>query len=220
MGVIETGNAISLESLLSDYVFPDEILHQQQHFSTWLARDGKEERYSISLETSSSITVSDMRACFDLISETSAEMYKASNGHWSPAQKRWEMKLPDLRYLLVRRRPPVTSDDKGIQSVILSGKKTSLRSSTTSNSREMCTADEFPVEGYLSYMLTYEDGHEVVYCYELHLRERLQGRGVGSRLMGLMENVGRRFGVEKAMLTVFLANVDALNFYQRCGCAR
>ncbi len=73
------------------------------------------------------------------------------------------------------------------------------------------------VEGFLSFMLTLEDGVEVIYCYEVHLGERVRGKGVGGRLMGVLEEVGRRAGVEKAMLTVFRRNEGAVGFYERLG---
>ncbi|KAI4168855.1 MAG: hypothetical protein LQ343_006068 [Gyalolechia ehrenbergii] len=73
------------------------------------------------------------------------------------------------------------------------------------------------VEGFLSFMLTYEDGHEVVYCYELHLAPSLQGQGLGKHLMNLMEQAGSNVGVEKSMLTVFVENEAAVQFYNRLG---
>ncbi|KAL8988573.1 MAG: hypothetical protein Q9177_002377 [Variospora cf. flavescens] len=73
------------------------------------------------------------------------------------------------------------------------------------------------VEGFLSFMLTYEDGHEVVYCYELHLAPTLQRQGIGMHLMSLMEHAGSRTGVEKSMLTVFMENEAALRFYEKLG---
>lgn len=73
------------------------------------------------------------------------------------------------------------------------------------------------VQGFCSFMLTYEDGCEVVYCYELHLRPRVRGLGIGKLLMGLMEGVGREVGVEKAMLTCFVENQEARRFYERLG---
>ncbi len=178
MGIVEDGNAIPLSRLRSDYVFPSGAP------SVFDSRDGK--KYVINLDTSSSICSEDLEACLDLVQETSADTYKASTGKWSPAKKRKEMKLPDLRYLLVQSYCP-TSGILG------------------------------PVDGFLSFMLTYEDGHEVIYCYELHLADHLRGSGLGRKLMDLMEDVGRRFGVEKAMLTVFLANEQGVKFYRKCG---
>ncbi|MCJ1243800.1 hypothetical protein MMC30_000997 [Trapelia coarctata] len=69
-------------------------------------------------------------------------------------------------------------------------------------------------EGFLSFMVTYEDGKEVSYVYEIHLAESLRGGGLGKQLMGLVEEVGRKLGVEKVMLTVFVANAGARRFYE------
>lgn len=82
---------------------------------------------------------------------------------------------------------------------------------------EPTSSTDVLIEGFMSFMLTYEDGHEVIYCYEIHLFPRLQGAGVGRYLMGLMEDVGKRAGVEKAMLTVFVENQRALAFYEKLG---
>jgi hypothetical protein len=79
----------------------------------------------------------DFEACFRLIEAFSAEDYKKSKGGWRPNAKRKEMKLLDLKYLLVKRGDHL--------------------------------------EGFVSFMPTYEDGYPVVYCYEIHLDPLLQG---------------------------------------------
>jgi ribosomal protein S18 acetylase RimI-like enzyme len=73
------------------------------------------------------------------------------------------------------------------------------------------------IEGFLSFMVTYEDGKEVVYCYEIHLSPTARGRGLGKLLMGRMEEIGRAVGLEKAMLTVFRSNTIARRFYEKLG---
>lgn len=73
------------------------------------------------------------------------------------------------------------------------------------------------LDAFLSFMLTYEDGHAVIYCYEIHLQEYCRGVGLGKWLMGQMERVGREAGVEKSMLTVFVANGGARKFYGGLG---
>jgi len=75
------------------------------------------------------------------------------------------------------------------------------------------------VAGFVSFMITYEDGREVVYCYEIHLAEPYQGKGLGKRLMRVVEEVGRKVGVEKSMLTVFSANRRAIKMYEGLGYA-
>ncbi len=142
-----------------------------------------ESQYAITLEASSTISPCAFTKCFNLVASTSSGAYSTSSKGWSPSKKRKEMRLPDLRYLL-------------------------LKSNSSSDAS---------VEGFISFMLTYEDGCEVIYCYEIHLSSRLRGYGVGKHLMRLMEDVGRRVGVEKAMLTVFLENQGGLAFYEKMG---
>ncbi|KAL8942319.1 MAG: hypothetical protein Q9211_001436 [Gyalolechia sp. 1 TL-2023] len=141
--------------------------------------------HRIQFESSSTILADDFNCCFNLIASSSANAYAASSVGWSPNKKRKEMKLPDLRYLLLVNRSAQETDPH--------------------------------VQGFLSFMLTYEDGHEVVYCYELHLAQRLQRQGLGRHLMSLMEKAGSNAGVEKSMLTVFVRNESAMKFYGKLG---
>lgn len=79
------------------------------------------------------------------------------------------------------------------------------------------TPTDLTVVGFVSFMVTYEDGYEVIYCYEIHLSEAWQGNNIGKKLMNAVEEIGRRVGVEKAMLTVFKANERAVKMYQSLG---
>ena len=121
------------------------------------------------------------KACLDLIENTSAANYKTSSMGWSRARKSKEMRLPDLRYVLLMR--PLSEE----------------------------------IVGFMSFMLTFEDGFEVIYLYEIHLDPSLQGCGIGKQLFGLFEGAGKRAQVRKAMLTVFKANEGALRFYEKLG---
>ncbi len=142
--------------------------------------------YHLKLESSSTLSDHDLDECLGLIASSSANDYASSGMGWSPAKKREEMKLPDLRYILLIRpdSPPAT---------------------------------DLRIQGFLSFMLTYEDGYEVVYCYELHLAPALQRLGIGKLLMGVMEQVGKNAGVDKSMLTVFVKNQAATQFYEKLG---
>jgi N-alpha-acetyltransferase 40 len=44
----------------------------------------------------------DLRACFDLIDETSGQDYRNSAQGWHPSRKMKEMRLKDLRYIVVK----------------------------------------------------------------------------------------------------------------------
>ncbi|EXJ79435.1 hypothetical protein A1O3_08937 [Capronia epimyces CBS 606.96] len=119
--------------------------------------------------------------CLKLIEQTSAEDYQNSEVKWSLPKKRKEMRLPDMRY------------------IVLVESKTSR------------------LAGFISFMITYEDGFEVVYIYEIHFAPEWQGQGLGKKLMQIVEAIGQNVGVTKAMLTVFKTNTRAVNWYYRLG---
>lgn len=73
------------------------------------------------------------------------------------------------------------------------------------------------IRGFISFMITIEDGHEVIYIYELHIAEEIQKKGVGKWMMQQVEKIGRRAKMEKAMLTVFKSNGGACRFYKGMG---
>ena len=89
------------------------------------------------------------------------------------------MRLPDLKYLLVRQEPGAE------------------------------------ILGFASFMVTYEDGREVVYLYEIHLREAIRGIGIGKHLIEAIQRVGEETRMEKMMLTIFEENLEARIFYER-----
>ena len=128
-----------------------------------------------------------LEQCLDLVQATSADDYRNSEMNWSKSKKRKEMNLPDMRYLILLEADAKNDSDAKVAA------------------------------GFVSFMITYEDGHEVIYTYEVHLAEAWQGRGLGKKLMQVVESVGRRVGVEKSMLTVFKANQRAVKMYDGLG---
>lgn len=145
--------------------------------------------WDLDLQTSSTISDGDLDTCFNIVRGTSSKQYAASSLGWHPIKKKREMRLLDMKFILAKK---------------------------DWNSRY---GTEAKVDGFLSFMLTYEDGIEVIYCYEVHLDESFQGKGLGKCLMKHMEDVGRKAGVKKAMLTVFEANRAARAFYEKLGYA-
>lgn len=185
--LVERTNKLPLEQFISYYVSPST---SESHVPDDITLD---------IYSAHSIPAEDFEACFRLVELTSEENYSGSSVGWSPSKKRKEMKLPDMRYLILRRSSSKTNDSTG-----------ETEGSVESSSR-------LKVLGFLSLMVTYEDGKEVIYCYEIHLLPAAQGQGFGKLLMGRLEDIGRRIGLEKAMLTAFKSNPRALQFYGRLG---
>lgn len=153
-----------------------------------LTHENGVQEYVIDIFSSSSIPEKEFEACFELVRLTSSETYRNSSSKWSPSKKKKEMKLKDMKYMILRKQ--------GL----------SVRS--------------FPdIGGFLSFMITYEDGIEVSYCYEVHLPAEMRNKGLGTVLMDNFEEIGRCVGVRKSMLTVFKSNTNAINFYEHRGYA-
>lgn len=195
--LVETVNALGQAAFAERFCNPDAITEAERALT---------EKTAVNLEVILLFAESLKRdckdvleACFNLIEETSANDYNASEIKWSPSSKRKEMVLPDMRYFLVRERD--ASSEMGIH-------------------ENRGVLDSATLGGFVSFMITYEDGHEVIYVYEVHLVAKLRGQGVGTVLMQLVENVGRKAQVEKCMLTVFKANKKAVKWYERCGYTR
>ncbi|PYH73776.1 N-terminal L-serine N(alpha)-acetyltransferase NAT4 [Aspergillus vadensis CBS 113365] len=190
--LVERTNQLSIQEFTSKYITPDFLTYT---YKPEPPSSSGEQRYKLSIHSAASIPTNDLNACFDLIEETSSEAYRNSSTGWSPSKKKKEMKLPDMKYLVVRRE------------------KDSLSSSTDGGERE----GENAVVGFMSFMITYEDGKEVVYLYEIHLSAEVQKQGLGKRLLLVLMEIGRRVCVEKAMLTVFTSNGVAQRLYEAIG---
>ncbi|KAE8355614.1 acyl-CoA N-acyltransferase [Aspergillus coremiiformis] len=197
--LVERTNKLPLAEFVNSYVPSEDLEYCKHPAKTATAHENEPELlYTLDIYTADSIPPADFNACFNLIEETSSNAYKESSEGWSPKKKMKEMRLPDMRYLILRRGPRTTPE----------------------NVDHAVEGTEPPPEqflGFVSFMVTYEDGKEVVYCYEIHLSPAAQGQGLGTQLMIRLENIGRRIGLEKVMLTVFKSNDKAVGFYHRLG---
>ncbi|KAE8134302.1 GNAT family acetyltransferase Nat4 [Aspergillus pseudotamarii] len=197
--LVERTNKLSLAEFMKLYVSAEDLEYRRSPTKNTIALENEQElHYSLDIYTADSIPDADFEACFRLIEETSSDAYKGSSWGWSPKKKMKEMRLPDMRYLILRRGPKTTPEnmEKG-------------EGSTVSPTGQFL--------GFTSFMVTYEDGKEVVYCYEIHLSSEAQGQGLGSQLMIRLANIGRRIGLVKVMLTVFRSNDKAVSFYYKLG---
>ncbi|KAJ5498133.1 Acyl-CoA N-acyltransferase [Penicillium expansum] len=227
--LVEQTNALSIGDFIAQYVTlptqsgesgkidaidqPLPSQDQQQHDMTPAPR--------VDVYSAATISAADLEACLELIEQTSSEAYMASPAGWSRTKKRKEMKLPDMKYLILRDTPDSSDSNgqvPGEKQIDIADKNAPSPSSKESDeSISSSGAASLNVLGFLSFMVTYEDGKEVVYCYEIHLSPKARGRGVGNLLMSQMEGIGRAVGLEKSMLTVFKSNEIARRFYDRLG---
>ncbi|KAJ9137629.1 Acyl-CoA N-acyltransferase [Coniochaeta hoffmannii] len=97
---LEAVNAKTDEIFIKDYL-TSTAPGALPWITTW-SHPGTGERYSLDLRAAGNLDEEDLKACFDLIAETSKDDYEASSGGWHPRKKMVEMKSPDLRYILVK----------------------------------------------------------------------------------------------------------------------
>ncbi|KFY26474.1 hypothetical protein V493_04064 [Pseudogymnoascus sp. VKM F-4281 (FW-2241)] len=180
---IDIANTKALPEFLTDYLPADIPWTSFTHPAT-------DDTYTIELQNSSNLTRDELAACFSLVEESSKGDYSASKQGWKPAAKRREMRLLELKYLLVRSAEP--RDGEAI------GKPGDIKA-------------------FVSFMPTIEDEQGVLYVYEIHLAPSLRRSGLGKQLMILVEGMARKIGVEKVMLSCFTRNAVAKGFYEGIG---
>ena len=73
------------------------------------------------------------------------------------------------------------------------------------------------VLGFIAYNKTEHSGNSVGYIHELHVRQDLQGKGVGGALMKAAEADLQSMGLGLSYLTVHVANARARALYARLG---
>lgn len=208
--MVERTNELTIEEFTSRYVIPLITATQEDTENNSLEKKTSIAAETPQLDVYSAATISraDLEACLNLVEFTSGADYASSGVGWSRPKKRKEMKLPDMKYLILRSDAGQASDASQRDDTAKVSDKPSSPSGLGNHSN---------VLGFLSFMVTYEDGKEVVYCYEIHLSPRARGRGLGVLLMTRMEEIGRLVGLEKAMLTVFKCNATARRFYEKAG---
>uniref|UniRef100_A0A093Y2A4 N-alpha-acetyltransferase 40 n=1 Tax=Talaromyces marneffei PM1 TaxID=1077442 RepID=A0A093Y2A4_TALMA len=232
--LVERTNALSVHDFIARYIDSTRL-----HIDITTKQDDTSPtttKAQIHIYSASTIPSLDFEGCFSLIETTSSENYENSSMGWSPTKKRKEMRLPDMRYMVLRGPPqPSPTPQRNHNNNNNNQTSTSTSTGTTGDTSEVSSTSEptdttpspagatttssphSEVLAFLSFMTTYEDGKQVLYCYEIHIHPFLQGQGIGRHLMTLFEDTGRRIGLEKGMLTVFRANNAAMKFYERMG---
>ena len=240
--IVDTVNALPINEFISRYVprnilelkipisvpVPDQKTPQvEKVIESKTAKPDVEHKltYSTSVYSSSDIPARYYDACFNLIYKTSYAAYKASSTGWSARKKRDEMRLDDMRYLLLLRDPlSDVPEEEPLHEANLheQGKNNKRKSARVKRAaKEDVDADDEPLPllgGFISFMTTYEDDIPVLYLYEIHIHPSLQNRGIGNTLMTAFEDIARKIGsLKKTMLTVFRSNEAGRRFYERLG---
>lgn len=176
------------------------------------------------------VSESELEACFNLIESTSRTDYENSSSGWRPAAKRAEMREEYMRYLLIRsvHLDEASANENEARSSEPLGRPSSTTEEAGNDAngegdRALGNGEERNVEaddsvlGFVSFMVTMEEGAPVVYLYEIHLAAAVRGLGLGRHLFGIVEHIASSCGMEKVMLTVYRSNGAAREMYKKLG---
>ena len=120
----------------------------------------------------------------------------------------------DSRYLIVKTKDSAVSDSNSLQSFILF----KFSSDWEDDEHEYTEDDE--------HEYTEDDEHEYtedqiqihcLYVYQLHTRILSRGKGNGSRMLDILEDLARKYQFPKIKLTVLKGNEQAIQLYKRRG---
>ncbi|KIP12440.1 hypothetical protein PHLGIDRAFT_61775, partial [Phlebiopsis gigantea 11061_1 CR5-6] len=92
---------------------------------------------------------------------------------WDADEKRKELFHADARFIVLSLPPAPTMDDAAPSFV-----------------------------GFTMFRFDYEEGEKLLYCYEVQLTEAFRQLGLGRFLIHELIRIGRRWKMEKVMLTV------------------
>ncbi|WVW84811.1 hypothetical protein I302_106846 [Kwoniella bestiolae CBS 10118] len=194
---IRSANAASTSTLAPDLPISDKL--------------GNGSSYEISLVKSQNLSSRAQDAIFKLFDENMYDLQKTSTFPYTESSKREELFDPDARYVLLLSSTSSTSNGIGVNN---KGKGKGKEAQVEFRYEDLLgfCGFRFDTEETLS-----SRDAEVVYCYEVQLSRRCRGLGLGKRLLGILEGIGRRRGLDKVMLTCLKSNASALAFYTKQG---
>nr|GAT54920.1 predicted protein [Mycena chlorophos] len=70
---------------------------------------------------------------------------------------------------------------------------------------------------FAAFRFEFEDGENILYCYDLQVASAVRRQGLGRVLMQHLTKIGQDFKLRKLMLTVFESNTPARRFYESIG---
>ena len=137
-----------------------------------------------------------LNSCLDLFEVNMGDLYQNSSWGLNLAEKKEELAHEKARFLIVSG-----SDQDDITSIAME-KNGENKTLAFSHFRFEVNDDDKPTE-------------EVLYLYEIQIDFIAQRNGLGKRIMQIMEIIAMQQKMRKVMLTVFLNNKGALQFYEK-----
>lgn len=196
-------NSLSSETFTNTYISK---VHR-----TFTTKDG-ERTYLCNFRRTQDLTSEEREACYQMVKETSQTDYEANAEEgWDEHHKREEMEQPNMRFILIREAPS-SPRDEGTRL------DTPSESLDKTSSQPLNEKDD-TILGFTSFVVELDPDNSLpqLYIYEIHLLPSLRGLGLGRHLMSLNEDIAKKIGLEKCILTVFTCNLQAEGMYRALG---
>jgi GNAT superfamily N-acetyltransferase len=125
-----------------------------------------------------------LKQCLDIFERNMGDLYRNSSWGLDMVEKAEELQHRKARFLLV-----YSVDEK--------------------NDKELAS--------FAHFRFSYDDDEDpsctVLYVYEIQVKAAYRRKGLGRRLMAMMESIARQTDMQKVLLTVFKMNESAMKFY-------
>jgi len=176
-----------------------------------------DENYVLSLEYASSADLCSnnsnnnkeqpvlLQQCLDLFQANMGDLYRNSRWGLNLDEKREEFRHKKARFLLVRATRNNSIPEK--------------QPASAEEDEEDDRENHSSLAAFVHFRFCYDDDDQpeaaVLYVYEIQVAPAHRRRGLGRRLMAVVESVARAVDLPCVMLTVFQKNEAALQFYQK-----
>ena len=150
-----------------------------------------------------------LQQCLDLFQANMGDLYRNSRWGLNLDEKREEFRHKKARFLLVR-----ATRNNSIQEKPSAAAEQEEEEASPSSSDDVSS-----LAAFVHFRFCYDDDDSpeaaVLYVYEIQVAPAHRRRGLGRRLMAVVESVARAVDLPLVMLTVFKKNEAALQFYQK-----
>lgn len=166
---------------------------------------------TISYKSSADLDDSTLQQCLALFKGNMGDLYRNSTWGLDMEEKKDEFQHKKARFLLLTAAAEAPAEASSTND------DTNNNSAQNQQKQESKQQDRH-LAAFVHFRFCYDDDEEpecvVLYVYEIQVSGAFRRRGLGRRLMEIIEDICKAVDFPKVMLTVFSKNTAALQFYQ------
>jgi ribosomal protein S18 acetylase RimI-like enzyme len=171
----------------------------------------------------------------DMVESSLKEYYINSSWGWSWKDKYNELFSKESHFIIIKQKQRPSIIDNNTDTDTDTNINTSTNTENNSNNHNNNnnhnhnnnnnnsnrSTNENGVAGFVMFRFCYDDDDEpefpCLYMYELNISPPSRGDGLGKYLVELLFKIQAKWRLWKTMLTCFIDNKDAMQFYKRLG---